>query len=196
MSLAENREKLKNHMSKHSGPSYLQGWDELWKSDFMPWDRGSPSPALADTLINHANVIGNASVDDGQKRRKRALVAGCGRGVDVFLLASFGYDVIGLEYSEKALEACKEYAKQNEGNYPAYDEGVGKGSMKFLQGDFYSDEWLGKTGWAEGWDKKFDLIYDYTVSGLPSSLVGIEVLCARVAMARGRDPISSPRLVI
>lgn len=159
---AENREKLKNHMSQYSGSSYVQGWDELWnKGDFLPWDRGSPSPALADTLINHGDVIGHSALIDG--KRKRAVVPGCGRGVDVLLLASFGYDVVGLEYSEKALEACENYAKENADKYPVHDEKVGKGEMKFLQGDFYADEWLAKIGW-EDWDGKFDFIYDYTVS--------------------------------
>ena len=159
----EKREKLKSHMLQYSGSSYVQGWDELWnKGDFLPWDRGSPSPALADTLVHHAQVIGGPIVDG---RRKRALVPGCGRGVDVLLLASFGYDVVGLEYAEKALVACEKYVKENEGRYAVYDEKVGKGKMKFLRGDFYSDEWAGKIGW-EGWDGKFDLIYDYTVSAL------------------------------
>ncbi len=164
---AENREKLKSHMSQYSGPSYVQGWDELWnKGDFLPWDRGSPSPALADTLVSHAHVIGGPIIEG---RRKRALVPGCGRGVDVLLLASFGYDVVGLEYAEKALVACEEYVKENEGRYGVYDEKVGKGEMKFLRGDFYSDEWVKKIGWGE-WDGRFDLIYDYTVSDLPPSL--------------------------
>ena len=161
MTTAENREKLKSHMAQYSGSSYVHGWAELWnKGNFLPWDRGSPSPALADTLVNHSDVIGHAVVDG---RRKRALVPGCGRGVDVLLLASFGYDVVGLEYAEKALQACKEYVEENEGKYPVHDEKVRKGDMKFLQGDFYSDEWLKGTDW-EDWDGRFDLIYDYTVS--------------------------------
>ncbi|OAL34822.1 hypothetical protein AYO20_05782 [Fonsecaea nubica] len=168
---AENRERLKGHMSKYEGGAYAEGWAELWnKGDFLPWDRGSPSPALADTLINHADVIGNAllapSSANGQKQRKRALVPGCGRGVDVLLLASFGYDVVGLEYAEKALEACEKYAAENAAKYPVYDENIGKGKMVFLQGDFYNDQWVEKArtelGAGSEWDGKFDLIYDYT----------------------------------
>ncbi|EXJ60005.1 hypothetical protein A1O7_04153 [Cladophialophora yegresii CBS 114405] len=156
---AANREKLKSHMAQYSGSSYVQGWDELWnKGDFLPWDRGSPSPALADTLLNHAKVIGGPFLDG---RRKRALVPGCGRGVDVLLLASFGYDVVGLEYAEKALAACEEYVNKHKGSYPVKDVKMGQGEMKFVQGDFYKDEWFSKVGW-EGWDGKFDLIYDYT----------------------------------
>lgn len=161
----ENRAALKQHFTKFQGEAYLQGWDELWaKGDFLPWDRGSPSPALADTLLNYTDMLGNAvlETDGGHTRRKRALVPGCGRGVDVLLLHSFGYDVVGLEYSPGAIRACEEYAAQHANKYPVHDEKIGAGSYKFVQGDFYADDWLESAGlWK---DVKFDLIYDYTVS--------------------------------
>ena len=69
----------------------------------------SRPPALLDTLINHKGVVGNAM--DGS-RRKKALVPGCGRGVDVLLLQSLGYDVVGLEISPGAVKACLEYAQE------------------------------------------------------------------------------------
>jgi len=158
----EARAELKRHFSDYQGPKYADGWADLWaKGEFLPWDRGNPSPALADTLINHGDVIGHAMIEeDGQPRRKRALVPGCGRGVDVLLLQSFGYDVIGLEYAPDALKACEEYQKEHAGDYPVRDEKIGKGSARFLQGDFYMDDWLEKTGFGK--DAKFDLIYDYT----------------------------------
>jgi SAM-dependent methyltransferase len=183
---AENREKLKSHMAQYSGSSYVQGWDELWnKGDFLPWDRGSPSPALADTLLNHAEVIGGPFIDG---RRKRALVPGCGRGVDVLLLASFGYDVVGLEYADKALAACEQYVKEHKASYPVKDEKIGQGEMKFVQGDFYKDEWLSKLGW-EGWDGKFDLIYDYTVSGQRPPFITVAL---RISSSGLSDLIGSP----
>ncbi len=170
--VAEARAALKEHFTKYTGDAYAQGWDDLWnKGDFLPWDRMAPSPALADTLAHHSDVVGNALVEeDGQPRRKRALVPGCGRGVDALLLASFGYDTVGLEYSQKAYEACEAYAKENGDKYPVRDEKVGKGSITFVQGDFYANEWVEKLGL--GRDLKFDLIYDYTVSGSPTGLLG------------------------
>lgn len=160
----EARAELKRHFSEYQGPEYTEGWVKLWsKGDFLPWDRLAPSPALTDTLKNHVELIGNALVEeDGQKRRKRALVPGCGRGVDVLLLESFGYDVVGLEYAEGAFKACLEYAEEHGKDYPVQDEAVGKGSRKFVQGDFYKDDWLLDAGLEK--DTKFDLIYDYTVS--------------------------------
>src|SRR4051794_25746402 len=98
------RAELSRHFSEYQGSEYAEGWAKLWsQGDFLPWDRFAPSPALADTLVNHVELVGHALVEEnGDKRRKRALVPGCGRGVDVLLLESFGYDVVGLEYAEGA----------------------------------------------------------------------------------------------
>jgi hypothetical protein len=112
-------------------------------------------------LRERTDIIGKALAEfDGKLQRKKALVPGCGRGVDVCLLESFGYDCVGLEYSAKAVEACDKYAKENESTYTVQDEKIGKGSKVFVQGDFYKDDWLEKTGLGI---KHFDLIYDYTV---------------------------------
>ncbi|KAK4946028.1 hypothetical protein LTR10_014830 [Elasticomyces elasticus] len=158
----EARAALKQHFSTFQGQKYAEGWADLWaKGDFLPWDRGHPSPALADTLADHADLIGHAMVDEnGKPRRKRALVPGCGRGVDVLLLQSFGYDAVGLEYAADALKACEDYEKEHAGDYPVRDEKVGKGTARFVHGDFYTDDWLESTGFGK--DAKFDLIYDYT----------------------------------
>lgn len=145
-------------------------WDDLWKESHTPWDRGAHNPALEDTLIQKRGLLGGSPViqssDDaaGDVVRKKALVPGCGRGVDVFLLASFGYDAYGLEYSETAMKEClKEMEKYGgkEGKVPARDEAVGSGKVRFLQGDFFKDDWLREAGVEER--GPFDLIYDYTV---------------------------------
>lgn len=162
LDVAETRARLQEQFVKFGGEKYGQGWDDLWnKGDFLPWDRGIPSPALIETLSKRSSVIGNALTGvDGKPQRKKALVPGCGRGVDVCLLESFGYDVIGLEYSGKAVEACEKYAEQHGNDYAVRDEKIGKGSKKFVRGDFYKDDWLDQTGLGV---KHFDLIYDYTV---------------------------------
>jgi hypothetical protein len=117
---------------------------------------------LVEVLCERTDVIGKALAEvDGTLQRKKALIPGCGRGVDVCLLESFGYDCVGLEYSLKAVEACEMYAKEHASSYPVHDEKIGKGSKVFVQGDFYKDDWLEKTGLGV---KQFDLIYDYTVN--------------------------------
>lgn len=162
-SVIEARARLQGHFAEFSGDKYGQGWEDLWeKGDFLPWDKGAPNPALIDTLREQQNIIGNAMVEvDGKLRRKRALVPGCGRGVDVLLLKSFGYEAIGLEYSETAVKACRKYEDEHGSEYQTSDEMMGEGSARFVVGDFFHDDWLAGIGGSE---KKFDLIYDYTVS--------------------------------
>lgn len=96
--LEESRAVMRENFAGKSGNEYYNGWEALWqKGDFLPWDRMVSSPALSDTLNNHSHVIGTSKLvlPDGSTRRKRALVPGCGRGVDVMLLQAYGYDVIG-----------------------------------------------------------------------------------------------------
>lgn len=163
--LDQARAELKRHFSNYQGNDYGTGWAKLWEQgDFLPWDRLAPSPALAETLTDHALVVGRAVVDDedGKPRRKKALVPGCGRGVDVLLLESFGYDAVGLEYAEQAVKAAEDYARDHAAEYPVRDDKIGRGTRRFVHGDFYKDDWLQDAG--VGADGKFDLIYDYTVS--------------------------------
>ena len=86
---------------------------------------------------------------------------GCGKGYDVLLLSAFGYDAYGLEISSRALDAARNTEKEMNGK-GLYEtrEGVEKGGITWLAGDFFKDEFL-KDVKVDG---KFDLIYDYTVS--------------------------------
>ncbi|MCJ1386355.1 hypothetical protein MMC17_009481 [Xylographa soralifera] len=152
-----------------SGPvAENQGrWSQLWDAgDFLPFDRGFPNPALEDTLSQRENVLGTAiQYANGSKHttRKTALVPGCGRGYDVLLLASFGYDAYGLEISETAVQRCKEEYEKNGHKYPVKDKGVRVGRVVFIHGDFFdSTTWKGDVE-SLGSLKEFDLIYDYTV---------------------------------
>ncbi|KAL2216231.1 thiol methyltransferase [Thermoascus aurantiacus ATCC 26904] len=156
---------LPEHFAKYPGDSYLEGWAELWnKGDNLPWDRGVPSPALEETLVRGRALLGGPFViptteEQQERRRKKALVPGCGRGVDVLLLASFGYDAYGLECSAAALEACRQEEAKSEEKYPVRDPEVGRGKVTWVQGDFFKDDWLEKLGLGRN---SFHLIYDYT----------------------------------
>lgn len=137
-------------------------WSKLWdKGDFLPWDRGSPNPALIDLLADKRDLIGTSwKINiNGEKQRKKALVPGCGRGYDVLLLASFGYDAFGLEVSEKAIELCIQEQETNGHKYPVIDESSGAGNVSFIKGDFFGNDWTKEVHGGV----KFDLIYDYTV---------------------------------
>ena len=52
-------------------------WDDLWKQDFVPWDKGLPNPALVDLLVEGKVPV--VKLKTGGVRPK-ALVPGCGRG--------------------------------------------------------------------------------------------------------------------
>jgi len=156
---------IRAHWAKYPGDKYVDGWASLWDSDTLPWDRGFPNPALEDTLIQRAGTIGGPISQDGERRK--ALVPGCGRGVDVLLLASFGYDAYGLEVSATAVDACKKEEKENHSWYRVRDEKAGKGKTTFVQGDFFDDAWLKE---IEVSRNGFDIIYDYTVCILAAAI--------------------------
>ena len=126
-----------------------------------------PNPALEDTLTDKKYLLGSCFREDhlGNKRRKAALVPGCGKGYDVLLLASFGYHAFGLEVSETAVKRCYEEQKINGHKYPARYDYAGSGSVTFIVGDFFSLDWLEKLNRAA------DLIYDYTVGLLLASIL-------------------------
>ncbi|KAL8985753.1 MAG: hypothetical protein Q9177_004355 [Variospora cf. flavescens] len=155
----DDRARLKAHFDVDTA-SHPDRWAKLWDAgNFLPWDRGTPNPALVDLLDQRKDLIGGCFVEDaGKRRRKRALVPGCGKGYDVLLLASYGYDAYGLEVSEKAVERCVEERTASGHNYPVRHEDAGMGQSTFLQGDVFDGRW-NKDAVDGG---TFELIYDYT----------------------------------
>ncbi|QDS71118.1 hypothetical protein FKW77_009658 [Venturia effusa] len=138
-----DRERLRQHFQTGNTPSR---WDELWsRGTFLPWDRGTPNPALIDVLskehgftqqdsnqTNQPPFLGPPVTEqNGKKRRKKALVPGCGKGYDVFLFAAFGYDAYGVEGSANAIKACEGFREEAEGReeYKVRDERVGRGEF-------------------------------------------------------------------
>lgn len=168
--VSEVRQRLLAHFSASSaGTTKEEPWSKLWdEGTFLPWDRGHPNPALEDLLNERRDMLGTPWTEaEGIRRRKRALVPGCGRGYDVLLLASFGYDAYGLDISKSAIEKCKTFAEEHAKDYPPRDNELGAGSFYFLQGDFFKDDWLEM---VQG-GTTFELLYDYTfLSALPPSL--------------------------
>ena len=159
-SVDEIRDRLRQHFADTPEVERNQKWSQLWENGFVPWDRGRPNPALEDALADQAKPLEAPSSDEAGSRRKRALVPGCGKGYDVLLLASFGYDAYGLEVSPMAVEQCREFAREHAGEYPPRNLERGSGRAVFILGDFFEDGWLGEADGASA----FDLIYDYTVS--------------------------------
>jgi hypothetical protein len=159
---------LREHF--RSQPGSVSRWDELWKSDFTPWDRGFPNPALVDTLNDKQDILGKPIIQGGNQRKK-ALVPGCGRGYDVLLLASMGYDAVGLDGSEAAIEACQKLVAERKPQLEKETGVDGLGKISFIKADFFAREW--EEQMLEG-QKGFDMIYDYTVR-LYTKFCGIQV---------------------
>ena len=107
-----------------------------------------------------ANAV-SYQIESGKKHRRTVLVPGCGRGYDVTLFASFGFDAYGLDISESAVNLCREEQERNADRYPVQDQSVGAGKAEFLVGDFFGDAWNRDIG-----INVFDVIYDYTVRGI------------------------------
>jgi methyl halide transferase len=92
---------------------------------------------------------------------------GCGKGYDVVALALHGFDVYGLEVSEKACATARRYvetelAEPSEHNYHDLDaacafSAVEARNVTIIAGDFFQKDWE-----PQGFGG-FDLIYDYTV---------------------------------
>ncbi|KAE8133582.1 S-adenosyl-L-methionine-dependent methyltransferase [Aspergillus pseudotamarii] len=114
---------IQAYWAKYQDNKYVEGWASLW--------------------TKRADTIGGPLALDGHRRK--ALVPGCGRGVDVLLLASFGYDAYGLECSATAVDACKK-EKENHSRYHVGDKKAWKGKVTFVQRDFFDNTWLKEIG--------------------------------------------------
>ena len=162
--LPNDRETLRQHFNQIAPDQQVNGWNEMWRKKVTPWDRGTPNPALADTLEAHSQYFGG-------RGKKRALVPGCGRGYDVFLLTAHGYDAFGLDSSPLAIESAQALVGAEghgeEQRYPLHKGVESRGQATFVKGDFFADEFLAETDGGG----TFDLIYDYTfLCALPPAL--------------------------
>ncbi|KAJ8608094.1 hypothetical protein MRB53_039843 [Persea americana] len=147
------REKLQQHFSKIPANEQSSAWEQMWQQKVTPWDRSKPNPALIEALKKEKKLLGPSVVDG---KRKKALIPGCGGGYDILLLASYGYDALGVDAALSAIEACRSlHNAENNAEvkqYPVKSEDIGAGSADFQQADFFKHEFAGQ----------FDLIYDYT----------------------------------
>jgi len=67
-------------------------WQQRYRDDDTPWDRGGINPALS-RWLGHGIIAPPASI----------LVPGCGRGHEVLALAEWGFRVTAIDLSTRAL---------------------------------------------------------------------------------------------
>lgn len=92
-----------------------KGWDEVYhrhRLECLPWELGRPRKVLVEL------------VDSGLILPSRALDLCCGAGTNPIYLAKKGFDVTGLDVSDKAVEYARESARRAEVE------------VSFLVGDF------------------------------------------------------------
>ncbi len=74
-------------------------YDAMYRITRPDWDTGLTPPEVV-TLI------------EGRRSRGRALDLGCGTGTNAMYLAQHGYEVIGVDFSAKAIEQARAKARQ------------------------------------------------------------------------------------
>lgn len=91
-------------------------WNQNYSEGNTPWDKGRPSPPLAQWLSQN-------------KLSGRVLLPGCGAGHDVAHLVSLGIDAIGLDIAPLAVERAK-------ASYPQFAERFVLGDLFAFRGEF------------------------------------------------------------
>jgi SAM-dependent methyltransferase len=75
-------------------------WNESYASgEPLPWDTGTPDPLLVEALESRLVAPG------------RTLEVGCGTGTNAIFLAQHGFDVLGIDISEVAVEKARAKAQ-------------------------------------------------------------------------------------
>lgn len=77
-----------------------QYWENRYQTKDMPWEKGAPSPGLADFLPAHPKL-----------RKGKVAVPGCGTGHDVREFAKAGFQAYGFDIAPSAIQLSKETTK-------------------------------------------------------------------------------------
>jgi cyclopropane fatty-acyl-phospholipid synthase-like methyltransferase len=72
-------------------------WEERYRTQDMPWEKGAPSPGLVDFLSAHTDLP-----------RGTVCVPGCGTGHDVRAWAAAGFEVNGFDIAPSAVHLADE----------------------------------------------------------------------------------------
>jgi cyclopropane fatty-acyl-phospholipid synthase-like methyltransferase len=75
-------------------------WENRYQTKEMSWEKGAPSPGLADFLAAHPDL-----------KRGAVCVPGCGTGHDVRAIAAAGFDAVGFDIAPSAIALAEEKTK-------------------------------------------------------------------------------------
>jgi len=88
-------------MSEYHTVNNSAYWQKRYEERRDGWDLGKAAPPLANFFESHIMPPPPA----------RVVVPGCGRGYEVLRLAQLGYEVIGVDFAQDAIDAGKRAAK-------------------------------------------------------------------------------------
>ena len=88
----------------------MTDWNVCYENQETPWDKGLPTPVLAETASKHGGMF-----------RGRVLVPGCGLGHDARWLAERGLQVMGADIAPLAIEKAKALDPQGKVDFRIVD---------------------------------------------------------------------------
>lgn len=100
-------------------------WENRYQTREMSWEKGAPSPGLAEFLAAHPDLV-----------RGSVAVPGCGTGHDVRAFAQAGFAAFGFDIAPSAIALAEEKTRLS---------GL---SARFALGDFLRDEPPQKFDWV------------------------------------------------
>lgn len=103
----------------------MTDWEARYLAGDMPWEKGEPSPGLADFLARQPELP-----------RGTVLVPGCGTGHDARVWARHGFAVTGVDFAPSAVRLSRERTAA---------AGL---RAEFRQGDFLCDEPFAAFDWV------------------------------------------------
>ena len=127
--------------------NYMDRWEKNWQTGATFWDLGERHPELNRLVSDHSSELYKSGGAGGGSNFKRALVAGCGSGYDVFTLCEVpGIEkVTGLDMAPTAMKRAEQLAEQQGEPYRSISE--------FVVGNFFD---------YSPADGLYDLCFDYT----------------------------------
>ena len=76
-------------------------WDQRYQTEDAPWDLGYPAPPFA-------NLLSSTEAP----KTGRVAVLGCGGGSDALLFAEAGFEVVGFDFAQGAIDRAKTRASE------------------------------------------------------------------------------------
>lgn len=78
----------------HRDPTHPEFWNERFRKDFTPWDKGDVPAALQEFVAQSARPLST-------------LIPGCGNGYEAALLAQAGWPVVAIDFSAAAVQSAR-----------------------------------------------------------------------------------------